>query len=281
MSTQRGVYGSVSSTAGLTAVHRLQNPAMRLYEFWNTVLDGTQADPNRSAGIFFGHDKYHGIGISDTASGYRALAYGHPTYSNGFWPMFEVNAQGEFRIGHLWGWQQRDMIARHTFLRWVRYRSAYNWTVSLDERGGTYQPDILDDWRAPMHYLPEHLMGRGYRSSVWLKLVHGGVPQQPTGAWQMEFSRDLHGIHQQADYDRFEALRLRRYHLLKRAHLIDAGHYSARSKGPFLTPEEKEAIQEKRAEGIAAHLTTSMPARTIPLRKASSEEGLWALPGSR
>lgn len=246
------------------------NPAKALYEFWLTVLESVGQRSVRLGDQYIQHS-------SDDERGRPIIHAQHLT----------INARGEFQIGHMHGAHQRNLTARHSFLQWAWHRSSYNWYVNPEFKAtGWYGSTELDDWEKPIRYVSEGLIQskiwRGEKP--WLKLL-----PDDNGGWYIWLARDplaksmKRGYGQiltEADFEKFEALRKRRYYLMERTYRINTGEWDRKGRR-IPTQEERDERQAETVSLLMAHLDVKAPARTVPLRKTPEEEGLWQLSGSR
>lgn len=268
MSIYDAAPASTSSVRGMQK-RAAKNPAKALYDYWLTVLEGQGVTHIRLGDLR--------LDISG-----RVDDKGRPVIVT---DSFHLNASGEFQLWNMHGSHQRNIVARSTFLQWAHFRSAYNWYVNPQFKAiGWYGSGDLSDWRAPARYVSEDLIqSKVWRGEKpWLKLLQDAT----NGGWYIWLARDAPTKSPyakkltEADFMKFEALRLRRYWLMERKHRIESGEWD--HKGRHIpTPEEREERQTNTVSLLMAHLDVSTPARTVPLRKTPEEEGLWQLNGSR
>lgn len=258
------------------------NPALALYKFWRTVLVSTIRDSRDDPLTQHLRGSTH-LGVDGWRIGfYNEGPLEQPNITFG---SFRLTSKGEFQLVRPHGFEQRNAIARGTFLEWNHWRG-YNWFVDTKEppnmpwirTGGR-----LQDWTDPMHYVSEPVMGarRSYwtKTRPWMKLVWSDE-----FGWHINFARSEYSMTGLAEadpigqehFDRFEVIRQTRYRLLERDTKLASGDL-IREGRHVITPEERTKRREEQAQIIMANLTVSQPVRTIPLRR-EREEGLWPLP---
>jgi hypothetical protein len=250
------------------------NPAIALYDTWQTALEGVHGplQLTQTKAMFYGRTPNYGIGqmlIPDPHPGQPAttaqmgLAFGYTSGNNAsyFYPQLVIAPNGEFRFQTppTGGWQQRDRIARNTFLSWRRFAGQNAWSVDLDEMEGSYR---RYDWRQPVHYVNDKTLGLGnaygsYGGSAWLKL------EQEGSEWTIQFSRN--SVNQgyatsEANFLRMRVLRERRYRSWEREHLIQTGVLKPDAPRTRLTPAQQQERFDKAADALTgALLVTRRP----------------------
>lgn len=255
----------------LTGLHDARvTPANVLYDEWKRALEAWNGPLNAGmtqTGIQWGVTPNHGIGVVDNVDNAdndrMALGFGYVSGRH-VYPWMVIAANGEFRLNFkLWGWQQRNTLAQNTFLTWNHTVREYTWRIS--DEGGSYSDP---DWRKPVHYVGERTLGMYGRGSVWLRPKYNGTE------WEITFSRPSIERSQhhnytvdQSDFDRFDALRARRYRQWERDHLIYTGVIKPNAPRTRLTPEE----QQQRFDRTAASLSGFMAVTTQPTRLTKKE----------
>jgi len=248
------------------------NPGTALYDYWFSILTGALPDERNDQGVRKGSLTF-GNGASWGLSFLTDGPKDRPHIS--FGGNFRINKQGWFQVNSPWGWQQRTIISRNTFLRWGYFRG-YNWTVDTTTEGNGARFDLF---REPLHYVNEWTMGaRGWWDRPWSKVEwsdqHGWhiafashKAPRPSNTYYAATWRRV----TQEDFDKFERLRQRRYRLLERDYLIATGVQMPADR-EVLTEEERSQRREETLQAIIAHLHVGMPARTVSLRRDRKEE---------
>lgn len=257
-----------NTPAHATAVRAMQrratkNPAKALYDYWLTVLEGCGQNYVR-----LGDQALQSSKVDDR--GRPIITASH----------FSINAKGEFQIWGMHGAHQRNMLARHTFLQWAWHRSSYNWYVNPHFQAIGWYGANIGDWQAPVRYISEGLIqAKQWRGDKpWLKLL-----PDDNGGWYIWLARDEANDRYttritEADFEKFEALRKRRYWLMERTYRVAVGDWDMKGRR-IPTEEEREEQQAEKVSLLVAHLDVSAPARTVPLRKTKKED-LWQPSGS-
>lgn len=254
-----------------TSVRNLQkraqkHPAKALYAYWLSVLDGATTGSANTGARF-------SLRLGDAYLHSYREEFGHPVLDFGH---FTINVKGEFQLLPMHGAHQRNIVSASTFLQYSYFRSTYNWWVNpiLEKKGYHWNTGDLEDWRKPVHYVSEATIRAKKWDRPWLKLLPEG------DGWKIGLAhhKSIDPV-TQADFDRFEALRQRRYSLMERREKVRTGEWDAQGR-PRPTTEQIKERQAKSVSVLMAHLDVSQPARTVPLRKTPEEEGLWQLSGS-
>lgn len=272
-----------------------RNPGRALYSHWLKILkligDGTNDEGRLHGGFNVSTDTTvsvvsHGKETGHSLRPNLELRYNWRT-------LFQLTAKGEFRIAQSYnggwgtgGYLYRNLVAKHTFLRWSQVVRDYVWWVDTEATQGGYSytfnmPDLYD-FNNRIPYLSERALGaQDYGTEPhWMKL------ERVDDEWVMRFSR-VYPCHSadlatQVKRDRlahFEALREKRYHLAERKHLIDTGMLDPVTRRPPPTEEELAERRERDVQVLIAGMTVTQPARTRSLIQRTTEEvGLWEAP---
>lgn len=242
----------------LTGLHDARvTPAHVLYDEWKRALEGWNGPLNvdkPNEGIHFGISPNMGIGVVDNLDNSdndrSAIGFG---YMSGryLYPWLVIAANGEFKFSHKrWGWQQRDVLAKNTFLTWTHVVHEYCWRVG--ETVGSYAPPR---WNDPIHYVGEKTLGlTGSVQSAWLRTERIG------SEWAITFSRNGSRPFTpvtKEDFEKFDRLRERRYRSWERAHLIATGAINPAKPRSRLTPEEQQERFDKTAATLAGFMTVT------------------------
>lgn len=282
------IYGRV------TRAGNPQNPAKALYSYWHSILspiwgEWQQIAGRPAGGIGFGPTTNMGIGPipmnintsppptveSHGGDQYPHLGFGY--FGGGsIHPMFLLTRQGEFWITRQ-KTHGRGVIARNTFLGVQYHRSRWQWYV--DPLGGlAWSRQYLDNWRSPIHYVSSEIAEvNWHRSKTWLKLEHAPSATSAGGLagddWAIRFSRTEEPVGRyqrpgpdRAEFDKYEALRLKRYERTRRFDLIASGEIIARGRRTVST-NDLLAEQAVKAKALAEHLVINPNPKSTPLRK--------------
>lgn len=246
----------------------MQNPALALYDTWRSALEGVHGPLQlmQTKYMYYGRTPYYGIGqvlIPDPRPGEPAvtaqmgLAFGYVSGNPAsyFYPNLTITPSGEFRFWTppVGGWQQRDRIARNTFLSWRRFSGQNAWHVDESEDQGRY---LRYDWRQPVNYVNDKTLGLGntygnYGGSAWLRL------EQQGSEWTIQFSRNSQNqgyATSEANFLKMGVLRERRYRSWKREYDIQTGVVQANAPRTRLTPDEQQERFDKAAEALTGQM---------------------------
>lgn len=260
------------------------NPAVVLYNYWASILEGWHGPPQYLAGektwaldhtIPFGRSRAFGIGVVDSRddpdphTNKPTLGLGYVHYAgHQLYPLLRIRADGEFQIrAAMHGWDQRDKFAANTFLEWRYFNSQYHWMYGLERVDRYTHPD----WQQPIHYVNERTLGlfnvfQKHRP-VWTKL------QRLDNEWTIQFSQIGQGFPNHRglvpDVDGFakmDKLRERRYRSWERTSLINRGLLTPKARS-ILSEQQREEALEKASLALSAHLQVGVAHPSASPRK--------------
>lgn len=268
----------------------MTNPAVELYDYWLTVLNGSRLTRDREGwmqGVLqFGTTTYMGLAplprkFDHGATAERPLiAYGYSHYRSAD-ERFTLSSDGHFKMCRMHGYKVRNALEHNTFLTWIHGPDGYNWTAhdtsTIERRHGYRYHWLLSEWDQPFQYVPEWAMRLTYSGggNEWMHL------EETDGQWHILPTPPK--VWSQADdrpnlWAAAERRRHRRYVCAERNWLRSEGKLPC--TGPSVTKDEREqrteANREKAANMILTHFDVTTPARSTPLRR-EREEGLWPL----
>lgn len=246
-----------------TIFERRGNPVRNLYRLWDQII-----------AINGGNSAAYGTG---SRSIYRMsnanpglIAYGH----------LSVAEDGRFRLMGMHGHKQRRWVSEGTFLGFRHWRSGYNWFVDFGPPSYWQSLWAIDSWEHPMPYVRERLVApAGWNQpDWWLELAphtptHGEPPWMIVPATnqrdpQQRNQRKRLEPHQRLAWDRFVALREKRYELLWREALGQAApprQVSVRT--PSVTSNGIKHEGDAAVWAIRALLDVHQPAKLAPRLK--------------
>lgn len=266
-----------------------ENPAIALYRYWLSVIQATNPPHEQDRCVPFLVDG-HGIWIlGKDWRGRPILAFGQTRgYERSGWSLFEVTAEGHFRISaNMHGAHRRNVVRHATFLSWGYRASRYQWYV---DTANVYKPlwswshDSFKDWANPLRYYSEDLLGcRTWgQTYAWMALERWreGWRMVPTRRQEMfHGSRlDRRAMRRYAAlkqrFDDYERLTERRYLKHENIHRENIGLDPKRSARPVTVRAGGQVLtQDEAVKRIVALLNPATPAITPLPRPKEATHG--------
>jgi len=241
-----------------------ENPAVSLYKYWRMILDGVSQNQ-----VSFGPHGWHLRVDSHDRRGRPVISLDYH---------FTLTATGRFRLGGMWGYQRRNILAQWTFLGWGHFRG-YQWTTDIGDGSGYYGQHSFENPNTPEFYTTEELMrATGWYGNVnqpWLALERrpDGLDNSHDMGWRIvpainqakpderenRESRVRSEEYRQsfAQYDKLIERRYRQLAGLTPKRSVRPATVQVRHGGKTLN--EGEAV-----EALVAMLDVRTPARTTP-----------------
>lgn len=242
-----------------------ENPAIALYKFWLSIIRATNPPHEQDRSVPFLVDRYGIATAGQDERGRPILAFGWLMGGRGVHSMFEVTANGHFRIaGTMHGTHRRNILARATFLEWGYRAQRYQWyvnTTNAYRELWRWSHDSFSNWNDPIWYYSEDLLGcRSWRqTSTWVALERRGAQ------WRMVPTR-LHGqedVHDSltARFASYEQLTKRRYLAHENHHRTSHGLEPKKSVRAITVRAGGQVLdQEEAVKRLVALLDPSLPA---------------------